>query len=77
MLNLTYCYWGNRTIRCVALGESLVFNVASQKNAISDGFCPFISGIRHVAQLLTVARMLRSVTNMTSGFARRACFLKL
>ena len=31
------------TIRRVALGLRLVFNVASQKNAISDGFCPFLS----------------------------------
>lgn len=34
------------TIRCVALGRSLVFNVASQKNAISDGFCPFLSALK-------------------------------
>ena len=31
------------TVGRVALGEPLVFNVASQKNAISDGFCPFLS----------------------------------
>ena len=29
--------------RRIALILSLVFNVVSQKNAISDGFCPFIS----------------------------------
>ena len=34
----------------VALGESLVFNVASQKNAISDGFYPFIAGAHHVSR---------------------------
>ena len=34
----------------VALGESLVFNVASQKNAISDGFYPFIVGAHHVSR---------------------------
>jgi len=30
------------TNRCVALSLRLVFNVASQKNAISIGFCPFV-----------------------------------
>jgi len=30
-------------IQYVALRVRLVFNVASQKNAISDGFCPFIT----------------------------------
>ncbi len=65
------------TIRCVALGESLVFNVASQKNAISDGFCPFIVGSRSVAQPLRPGDGVGQTKNETAGFARRACSLKL
>jgi len=64
-------------IGVVALGESLVFNVASQKNAISDGFCPFITGTQRLAQSLKVVSAVSGVANVIPGFARRTCFLEL
>ena len=51
-------FFATRMIQYVALRMRLVFNVASQKNAISDGFCPFISGSQSVARLFKVARTL-------------------
>ena len=51
----------------VALRELLVFNVASQKNAISHGFCPFITGAQCVAGSFK-ALLARSVLrNKTAG----------
>jgi len=43
----------------VALRGLLVFNVASQKNAISDGFCPFLCNCQ--ARILAPGRRQRNV----------------
>ncbi len=53
------------TNRCVALSLQLVFNVASQKNAISIGFCPFVH------------REASLGTNIGNRLARRNCNLEL
>ncbi len=61
------------TIRRVALGESLVFNVASQKNAISDGFCPFLSGVKSLG---TKRRQQVCMTHLFFGTVRKVCLVR-
>ncbi len=61
------------TIRRVALGLSLVFNVASQKNAISDGFCPFLSGVKSLG---TKRRQQVCMTHLFFGTVRKVYLVR-